>query len=83
MGFFDFIGKAVGAVKNLVQQNPIVKEIANITGVVAHAVPGLGPAIDVAVPAMQAIFSDNSPSPSAPSNPLDQPANIINLRKTE
>lgn len=63
MGFFDFIGKAVGAVKDLVvsrgdiklirltqtdalllhqQQNPIVKEVANIAGVVAHTVPGLG-----------------------------------------
>ncbi|KAI9648349.1 hypothetical protein NHQ30_002982 [Ciborinia camelliae] len=65
MGFFSFIGQAVGAVKNLI----VVTE--------------QGPMVDVAVPALQAIFSDGSAPPSAPQERLDQPSNIINLQRTD
>jgi hypothetical protein len=39
--------------------------------------------VDVAVPALQAIFSDGSAPPSAPQDRLDQPSNIINLQRTD
>lgn len=40
--------------------------------------------MDVAVPALQAIFSDGSPRESAPTrDSADQPANIINLNRSD
>lgn len=52
-----------------------------------------GPIVDVAVPALQAIFSDgsapSSPAPSSsapppsPKDRIEQPANIINLHREE
>jgi hypothetical protein len=39
--------------------------------------------VDVAVPALQAIFSDGSAPNSAPQERLDQPSNIINLERSD
>jgi len=41
-----------------------------------------GPIVDVAVPALQAIFSDGSDPSKTPHDRLDQPSNIINLDRT-
>ncbi|KAJ7868665.1 hypothetical protein B0H13DRAFT_1896996 [Mycena leptocephala] len=82
MGFFDFIGDAVNVVKGLVHSDsPLIQGLGSVASMVAHAIPGVGPVIDVAVPVLDAIFSDSS-SPSPIADPLSQPL-TINLRRTE
>ncbi|EHK99834.1 hypothetical protein M7I_4329 [Glarea lozoyensis 74030] len=46
MGFLDFVSSAIGAIKDVVSHSPIVKALAPIAGIIAHAVPSVGPIID-------------------------------------
>ncbi|KAJ7130377.1 hypothetical protein C8R44DRAFT_731906 [Mycena epipterygia] len=86
MGFFDFIGKAVNVVKGIIHNDsPLIKGLGSVASMVAHAIPGVGPVIDVTVPALDAIFSDSSsPSQQSPTpvDPLSQPF-MVNLKRTE
>ncbi|KAJ5753474.1 uncharacterized protein N7511_007627 [Penicillium nucicola] len=69
MGFGSFLSQAVGAVKNIVSHSPIVKALAPLGGIIAHAVPGVGPIIDSAIPAVQVIFSKDNTAPNAGEEP--------------
>ncbi|KAL3476551.1 hypothetical protein BJX99DRAFT_258296 [Aspergillus californicus] len=69
MGFGDFFSAAVGAVKNLVSHSPIVKALAPLAGIIAQAVPIVGPIINNAVPALEAIFSKDNASPNPGEDP--------------
>ncbi|KAF9886773.1 hypothetical protein FE257_011150 [Aspergillus nanangensis] len=69
MGFGSFLSEAFGAVKNLVTHSPIVKALAPLGGIIAHAVPMVGPIIDNAIPAIEAIFSKDNTAPNAGEDP--------------
>ncbi|RHZ53091.1 hypothetical protein CDV55_102511 [Aspergillus turcosus] len=69
MGFGDFFSAAIGAVKNLVSHSPIVKSLAPLAGIISHAVPIVGPIIDNAIPAIEAIFSKDNTSPNPGEDP--------------
>ncbi|KAL4793925.1 hypothetical protein BDV19DRAFT_365609 [Aspergillus venezuelensis] len=89
MGFGDFLSKAIGAVGNLVSHSPIVKSLAPLAGIISHAVPIVGPIIDNAIPAIEAIFSKDSTSPNPgedPKPPTDEQLSapvLIELKRQE
>ncbi|EPE25013.1 hypothetical protein GLAREA_11594 [Glarea lozoyensis ATCC 20868] len=71
MGFFDFISKTVDVVKGVVVDNPIINRLGSVASIITHAIPGVGPVIDAATPALNAIFSQDSKAEriSDPSDP--------------
>ncbi|PTB34750.1 hypothetical protein M441DRAFT_32533 [Trichoderma asperellum CBS 433.97] len=82
MGFFDFISSAVKDVKNLILHSPIVKSLAPLAGIVAHAVPIVGPIIDNAAPATEAIFSKDNASPNPGEDPKPSTSEQLNTPVT-
>ncbi|EPE32840.1 hypothetical protein GLAREA_05852 [Glarea lozoyensis ATCC 20868] len=69
MGFLDFVSSAIGAIKDVVSHSPIVKALAPIAGIIAHAVPSVGPIIDTLVPALDGIFSSDNAAPAVDQEP--------------
>lgn len=73
--------------------DPIISGIEKVVGIVAHAIPGVGPVVDAAVPALQAVFSDDSTPPPPPADdhrepppsiePLLQPLTVNLQRNTK
>ncbi|KAK4219463.1 hypothetical protein QBC37DRAFT_410100 [Rhypophila decipiens] len=60
MGIFDAIANVVSGVGNFVKNSPVLDTIGNLASMVTHVIPGVGPMIDAAVPAINAVFSRDS-----------------------
>ncbi|KAJ7130376.1 hypothetical protein C8R44DRAFT_978477 [Mycena epipterygia] len=74
MGFFDIIHKVVDIVKGVIPtDSPVIQGIGSVASMVAHAIPGVGPIVDAAVPALNTIFGDGS----SPSQPSSTPVNLL------
>jgi hypothetical protein len=87
MGFFDFMKRAISAVAGIdIEHSGIAKSLGSVAGMVAHAIPVVGPVIDAGVNALSAVFSNDSPPPQASGRDLkpelDQ-AIAINLKRSE
>ena len=83
MGFFDFVGKTFHTIEGVVTDSPIIGSLSKVASMVAHAIPGVGPVIDAAIPAVQAIFSNEAAHTSEASGEID-PAlpHTVNLERS-
>ncbi|KAH0365217.1 hypothetical protein KCU65_g6192, partial [Aureobasidium melanogenum] len=59
MGIFNFVKKGIENVKNLIVHcPPIIKGLESLTEIVANAIPGVGPVVNAAIPALNGILGD-------------------------